>query len=111
MKTNILDKIKAHKAIVALIGFAVVVLAVILIATLGMHEFVVPVCFLVIVETLIAALLRKSELWLHGVAVIVQILVGLLIGRFPLMALYVVIYVAATLAFMFIHKERGSNNE
>ena len=111
MKTNILDKIKAHKVLVALIGFAFVVLAVILIATLGLHEFVVPVCFLVIVETLIAALLRKSELWIHGIAVIVQILAGLLLGRFPLMALYVVIYVAATLALMFIHKDSVSNNE
>ena len=111
MKMNILDKIKVYKALVALVAFAVVVLAVILIATLCMNEFVVPVCFLVIVETLIAALLRKSELWLHGAAVIVQILAGLLIGRFPLMALYVVIYVAATLALMFIHKDSVSNNE
>lgn len=111
MKTNILDKIKAHIALVILVAFAVVALAVILIATLGMHEFVVPVCVLVIIETLIATLLRKSELWLHGVAVVLQLLAGFLIGRFPLMALCVVIYVAATVALMFIHRNGNEKEE
>jgi hypothetical protein len=106
MKVNvIIDKIKEYKKIITLVAFAVVVLAVILVATLAMKEFVVPVCILLIVETAIAALLRKSELWLHGVTIIVQLLTGLCIGRFPLMALCVVIYVAATVALMIINKE------
>lgn len=111
MKINILDKIKEHKGIVILVSFAVVALAVILIATLGMKEFVVPVCILVIIETLIASLLRKSELWLHGVSVIVQLLIGFLIRRFPLMILCVVIYVAATVALMFIHRNANEKEE
>ena len=107
MKINILDKIKENIALVMLAAFAIIVLAVILIATIAMNEFVVPVCILVVIETFIASLLRKSELWLHGVAVILQLLVGFLIGRFPLMALCVVIYVAATVALIFIHRSKN----
>lgn len=105
MKINILDKIKEHIVPVMIIAFSIVALAIILIATLGMQEFVVSVCILVIIETAIAALLRKSELWLHGVVLIMQLVAGFLIGRFPLMALCVVIYVAATVALMFIYKK------
>lgn len=105
MKEKIFEKLKNHKILLTLLAFVVVALAVILVATLLMKEFIVPVCILIIIETAIAAFLRKSELWLHAVVLLVQLLVGFLFGRLPMMALCVLIYVAATIALMFIYKE------
>ena len=110
MKSNFMDKMKENKKIVTLIAFAVIVLAVILIATLALREFVVPVCIAIIIETAIANLLKKSELWLHGVVVIVQVVAGLLIRRFPFIILCAIIYVAATVALMLIHKNSDVKN-
>ena len=111
MKTNMIDKIKQYSGIIALSIFALIALAVILVATLGMQEFVVPVCVLVIIEVLMAALLRNSEIWKHGVVVIVQLAAGFFMDRFPLTALCVVIYVAATVALMFLHKSENAESE
>lgn len=122
MKENLLDKIKAvgksvldfikkHLFITVISAFVIVALAVILTATIGMQEFVVPVCVLVMIEAAMAVLLRNSEIWVHGVVMIVQIAGGLLIRRFPLTALCVVVYVAATVILVLLSKEDKSKEE
>lgn len=122
MKENLLDKIKAvgksvldfikkHLFITVISAFVIVALAVILTATIGMQEFVVPVCVLVMIEAAMAVLLRNSEIWVHGVVMIVQIAGGLLIRRFPLTALCVVVYVAATVVLVLLSKEDKSKEK
>lgn len=122
MKENLLDKIKAvgksvldfikkHLFITVISAFVIVALAVILTATIGMQEFVVPVCVLVMIEAAMAVLLRNSEIWVHGVVMIVQIAGGLLIRRFPLTALCVVVYVAATVILVLLSKEDKSKEK
>ena len=48
------------------------------------------------------ALLHNVELWFHGVFVIVELIVGLITGKILLVALFLVVYLAATLALRFI---------
>ena len=108
---SFLEKRQKHGMIFGISLFVPVALAVILVATLGMQEFVVPVCVLVIIETLMAVLLKKSEIWIHGVVVMIQLATGFLIQRLPLTALCTVIYVAATVALMLINKEQQGVSE
>ena len=102
---KILDFLKQHLFISVLSAFILVAVAVILVATLTMKEFIVPICVLIMIEAAMAALLKKSEIWVHGVVVIIQLIGGFLIKRFPLTALCVVIYVVATLALMLLNKD------
>lgn len=122
MKNNFLDKVKEiaknvlgllkkHLLVSLISGFVVVAMAVILVATLAMQEFIVPVCVLIMIEAAMAALLRRSELWVHGVVVIIQLLAGFLIGRFLLTALCVVVYVAATVALMLLNKSEQEDEK
>ncbi len=55
----------------------------------------VSVCILVVLETLFAALLGPIPVWVHGLILVAQIVVGLLADRIILMALMDVIYVVA----------------
>ena len=102
---KVLGFLKQNKMITVLVVYVLIVLSVILVATLAMNEYIIPVCVLVMIEAGMSALLKKSEIWLHGVVIILQLLGGFLIHRLPLTALCVVVYVAGTLALMFLNKE------
>ena len=100
-----LEFLKQNLFITVLVAFVLVTLSVILVATLAMKEYIIPVCVLVIMEAGMAALLKKSEVWVHGVVIALQLLGGFLIHRFPLTALCVVVYVVGAIALMLLHKE------
>jgi lysylphosphatidylglycerol synthetase-like protein (DUF2156 family) len=87
-----------------LVVFAAAVLALILVGALGLKEPVVPVCLAIVIETGIAVMLHNVELWIHGVAVVVQLVAGILIGRTWLMVLCVVLYVVTIVALQFWDK-------
>ncbi len=89
---------KENKKVDVMLGFGVLALVLILIGTLGLGEPVVPVCLVIILEAGIAVMLHNVELWVHGIAVIVQIVAGICIHRAPLMILCVVLYVLAIIA-------------
>ncbi len=106
-KIAILDKMiqfaKKYRMILAGVFFIAITLAMILVAVLVRNEFVVPVCALVIVEVLMAVLLYRTELWIHGVLLLAQLVVGECIDRLPMTCICVVVYLAAlaTLHFGF----------
>ena len=70
----------------------------------GLQEFVVSVCVLIILEAGMAALLHQAEIWKHGVLLGLQILAGIIIGRIPLIIICVIAYVVATFALQFMGK-------
>lgn len=86
---------KDNKKLDVMLGFGILALALILIGVLGLGEPVVPVCLIIILEAGIAVMLHNAELWVHGVAVILQIAAGVCIQRVALMILCVVLYVLA----------------
>ena len=69
-KINVVNKLvelmKAHRFVLSIVFFCVVILTLILVATLGWGEFVVPVCVLMILEVAMAVLLHRTEIWIHG---------------------------------------------
>lgn len=100
-KINVLNKLvavmRAHRLVLSIIFFCVAILTLILIATLGWGEFVVPVCVLMILEVAMAVLLHRTEIWIHGVLLLLHVVVGVIIGRVPLTILCMVAYVVTTL--------------
>ena len=100
-KINVINKIietaVKHRFVLYIVFFLAVLLGLILIATLGWGEFVVPVCALVILEVTMSVLLHRSELWVHGTLLILHMVVGILIGRVPMTILCMVAYVTTTL--------------
>lgn len=102
----VIDFVKANLFLTVVGAFSVVVIAVLCIATFAMNEFIVPVALLVMIEAAMAMFLKKSELWLHGVVVIAQIVAGVVIERLPLTIMCAVVYVAATVALMVLGKAK-----
>lgn len=98
------ELMKSNRLVTAGVGFAVVSLILILIAMIGLQEFVVSVCVLIILEAGMAALLHQAEIWKHGILLGLQILAGIIISRIPLIIICVIAYVAATFALQFMGK-------
>lgn len=103
---KLMDAAKTHRFVLSMVFFCVTVLALILGATLGMKEFVVQVCVLMIIETLMAVLLHRTELWVHGILLVAQIVAGVVINRLPLVILCMVAYIAATITLQFAFEKK-----
>lgn len=102
--------LKTHKAEDALIVFAIIELAMILLGILFLQEPVVPVCIVLIAAAGIAALMHNVELWIHGAVILVELIAGILIGRLPLMILCVVMYIVTTATMKLYYTERNKQN-
>jgi hypothetical protein len=87
-----------------LVVFAIFVLALILVGALGLKQPVVPVCLALILEVGIAVMLHNAQVWLHGAAVVVQLVAGVLIARTWMMVLCIVLYVLAIAALQLLEK-------
>lgn len=103
------DTIMKRPILVASVGFALVSLVLILVAIFALNEFVVSVCVLIILEALMAALLHKAELWKHGILVLAQFIVGIVLERIPLVILMIIAYVVATLALQLMSKSKENS--
>jgi hypothetical protein len=98
------DFFKKNITLDILVVFAIFVLALILVGALGLKEPVVPVCLALILEVGIAVMLHNAQVWLHGAAVVVQLVAGVLIARTGMMILCIVLYVLAIAALQLLEK-------
>lgn len=101
---HIADFVRSNRLVFAMAAFAIVALILILVPILAWQEFVVPVCVLIVLQTVMAVLLHRSELWIHGVLLAAELLAGYLMDRFPMAGICVLTYIAATLALQFAFK-------
>ncbi len=102
------DNIKKFKDTPAVLlgGFVVVAVAMILVSFLVLKLPVVAVCTIVILQALLAALLNRIPIWIHGLIVIAEITAGIICGKVVFMLLMAVVYVAAvTLLYLWTAKE------
>lgn len=108
---KIVELARKYRFILSMIFFCVAILTLILVATLGWNEFVVPICVLMILEVAMAVLLHRSELWLHGCLLVAQVVVGIVIARVPLTILCVIAYVVTTITLHFAFKKAVEKSE
>lgn len=108
-KINFLKKlvefVSKYRLILALVFFCVAILTLILVATLGMGEFVVQTCILMIIEVAMAVLLHKSELWVHAILLVAQVVAGIVIDRVSMTIICVIAYVVTTITLHFAFKK------
>jgi hypothetical protein len=99
-----LDFFKENRQLDVAIIFAAAVLVLILVGTLALGEPVVPVCIALMIEAGIAILLHNMELWIHGAALVIQLVAGVLIGRTGLMVLCIILYAFTIAALQMLEK-------
>ena len=92
---------KENKDMVVLFGVIVAALLVILISILGLDIPVVPVCVLVLIEAALAACLHDVPIWVHILAIVAQLVAGILCGNTVFIILCLVIYVLGILSLRF----------
>lgn len=105
IKNKVEEFINKNSLVTAITLFTVVSLILILVAMIAFQEFVVSVCFLIIIEAAMAALLHQVEIWKHGVLLGLQLLAGIIISRIPLVIICVLAYMAATYALQLMGKK------
>ena len=91
-----------NQSMLMLFAAIVAALAVILTGIIALHMPVVPVCLIVLLETGIACCLHDVPSWLHAIAVIVQIIAGVLTGATVFMVLCVVEYLVGILCLRYV---------
>ena len=96
---------RKNRLVLSIIFFCIAILCIILVATVGWGEFVVPVCVLMILEVAMAVLLHRTEVWIHGVLMALHLIAGIIIGRLPLTLLCMLAYVITTLTQQFAFKK------
>jgi hypothetical protein len=101
---SIVDFFKENPWIGIAIVYAAAVLVLILVGVLAWNEPIVPVCLALMLEAGIAIMLHNVELWIHGAAVMVELVAGILIGRVRLMILCVILYALTIAALQLIAK-------
>ena len=87
-----------NQSMLMLFAAIVAALAVILTGIIALHMPVVPV----LLETGIACCLHDVPIWLHAIAVIVQIIAGVLTGATVFMVLCVVEYLVGILCLRYV---------
>lgn len=105
MNKEILNKLKEQKQLVAIAGFCLVTVVMIILSIVLLKENVVPVCIMMILEAAIAVMLHKAELWVHGVLLVAELIAGVVAGNIPLIILCGIVYVAATVALQIVNLE------
>ena len=98
MMKEVIGFVKEKRALVAIAGFAIVVAAMMACGNYGLHVSLVALSVLVMLEALMAVMLHKVELWIHGVMVLAQIIAGVLTSKAVVSLLCVLVYAAAVAA-------------
>lgn len=90
-----------NKQMLVLFGVIVAVLLMILGSILGLRMPAVPVCVMVLLEAGMALCLHDVPVWLHGVVLLAQTLVGALAGKLVFMILCAAMYLVFILSLRF----------
>ncbi|MBE5897331.1 MAG: hypothetical protein E7281_06165 [Lachnospiraceae bacterium] len=93
-----------NKPLIQLVIFVVAMVVMIIISNLVVGIPIVPVCAIAILEAVLAALLNRIPLWIHGLVIIAQIVAGIICGKLVFMALMAVVYALAVVLLFFWSK-------
>ena len=83
------------KKLICLSIFVAVVIAEFLVTVLALDTTIVTAGVFIILETLLAALLKKTPIFVHGAVLLALIAAGFMAGKGVLMIALAVVYVAA----------------
>lgn len=107
MGNTILQKIGSYKQKIALVVFCIVEVAMILISMFVLSIPAVPACTILLIEVLLAIELHGTELWIHGAALLIELIAGFICKKQAFILVGMVVYIA-TICFMqfYLPKEK-----
>jgi hypothetical protein len=94
------------KELIEGILFVIVTAALIMTGIYACGVPVVPMCLLLILQSAVAALLHRTELWMHIAMLLVELIASVLAQKVAVMALCIVMYVVATAMFQIWDKDK-----
>lgn len=94
---NIKTFVDENKQHLALFGIIAAALLVIVIGILVWKLPVIPVCLVVFLEACLAVCLQDLPIWLHGIVLIAQLVMGLLFGNGMFLLVCALFYVISIL--------------
>ena len=97
---------KENLPLITLIALGIFAVVAILVSILALKINVFVACVMVILEAALAACLNKIPIWIHGLVIIAQIVIGIVASQVPFMIFMACVYVFA-IVFLFI----WSNND
>ena len=92
---------KKNLPFICIIILGIYTIASILISYFALEIPIVPLCMIVILEALLAALLNKIPLWVHGLVFILEIVIGVIASKAAFMVLMAFVY-AIAVVFLYI---------
>lgn len=101
-----LHKFASNKPLLALLAYAAAAAAAIVLSVLVCRIPVVAVCFIAIIETMLAACLHNLPVWLHVLVAAAELLCGVLFKKVLFMFIQTVLYVAAIAALRVFRQRR-----
>lgn len=99
-----LDALVENKSMLLLFAMIVAALAVILISILALKISAVPVCVVVVIEVALAVCLHDVPIWLHGLVVIAEVVVGILTGNTVFILLCAALYLLGLLILRYMRE-------
>ena len=86
-----------NQSLLAICGYVVAVAVVIILSLFVCKLPVVAVCFIVLIDTLMAVCLDNLPVWLHGIVMVAQIVAGAIFAQILFMVMSAILYLLAIL--------------
>lgn len=96
-----LKEVCSDRRMILLIVYGVCAAAAIIAGILGCKLAVVPVCCIVLIQTLLAVCLHNLPLWLHIAVVAAEVICGVIFGQLVMMLIAAALYAAAIAVLRF----------
>jgi len=98
---------KKNIPLIAICAFALITVAMIILGIKVCNMPVVVVCLVVIIEAALAMCLQNIPIWVHGLVLIAELIVGILCELTAFVIFAAIVYVAAIVALHFIEMEKA----
>lgn len=97
---------KKNIPLMAISAFAIITVAMIILGIKLCEMPVVTVCLVIIIEAAMAMCLQNLPIWIHGLVLIGELIVGILCELTLFVVFACIVYIAAILALHFIEMEK-----
>lgn len=100
--------ISKYRSWATLAVFVIIFVGCIIYGTWGLKAPVAAVCTMMVIQAVMAAVLHRAELWVHGLVLIAEIVAGVVVKQLVIVLLGLMVYIAATMTIQILtEKGRG----
>lgn len=101
------QQLKENKLLIMLCSFVFLAVLTIILGMLVFHVPVVTVCIVILIEAGMAVCLHDLPIWVHGIVMIAEIILGIAVGKVVYMLLADLCYLAAIFLVKFAREKNA----